>query len=146
MRDDLLNKPTEVISKYALFSIYYNSLNNLHFNAIYSVAHEKGKRWIEYYDFKNRYLSLIDFNLFNKGDIKVRGKVTKDLDYGYGLTTHKSQGSTYSNVFINLKNIIYYERDNKLIPISNNNNNPYAIEFRNKLTYVALSRESKKAI
>lgn len=128
------------------FSIYYNYLNNLHFNAIYSVAHEKGKRWREYYDFKNRYLSLIDFNLFNKGDIKVRGKVTKDLDYGYGLTTHKSQGSTYSNVFINLKNIIYYERDNKLIPISNNNNNPYAIEFRNKLTYVALSRASKKAI
>ena len=44
------------------------------------------------------------------------------------------------------KNIIYYERDNKLIPISNNNNNPYAIEFRNKLAYVALSRASKKAI
>jgi exodeoxyribonuclease-5 len=128
------------------FSNYYNLLNNLHFNAIYASAHEKGKRWREYFDFKNRYLTLIDFNLFTKGDTKIRGKVSKDLDYGYGLTTHKSQGSTYNNVFVNLKNIIYYERDGKVIPISNNPGNPYAIEFRNKLAYVALSRASKKAI
>lgn len=128
------------------FSIYYNLLNNLHFNAMYTTAHEKGKRWREYYEFKNKYLSLIDFNLFTKGDSKVRGKVTKDLDYGYGLTTHKSQGSTYNNVFVNLKNMIYYEKDGKFTTICNTNYNPHAIEFRNKLAYVALSRASQKAI
>ena len=31
-----------------------------------------------------------------------------DISYGYCITTHKSQGSTYKNVFIDVKNILEY--------------------------------------
>lgn len=37
-----------------------------------------------------------------------------DISYGYCITTHKSQGSTYKNVFIDVKNILEYNtRDNE---------------------------------
>ena len=55
--------------------------------------------------------------------------VKKDLDYGYAITIHKSQGSTYTNVMINEDNV------------DKNSNN----EERNKLKYVALSRPTDKA-
>lgn len=40
--------------------------------------------------------------------------VFADISYGYCITTHKSQGSTYKNVFIDVKNILEYNtRDNE---------------------------------
>lgn len=51
------------------------------------------RAWREFYDFKNKI--LINYEVFNNYDDKV---AKKDFDYGYAQTTHKSQGSTYSNV------------------------------------------------
>ena len=87
-------------------------------------GHERGAAWREYYSFKEQFLLL--------EDIKHNGKlvVAKDIDYGYAITIHKSQGSTYNRVFV-LENII------------DQNSN---IEERNKLKYVALSRPTTKAI
>lgn len=80
------------------------------------------KGWGKFYEFKNKVLLLE--NIF-EGDIIL---AKKDIDYGYGVTIHKSQGSTYNTVFVNGKDI---------------NKNPNSLE-RKRLWYVALSRASNK--
>lgn len=52
------------------------------------------------------------------------------LDYSYAITAHKSQGSTYKNTFVDVRDIL----DNG------------AIEERNKCLYVAVSRPTDKLI
>lgn len=79
----------------------------------------KGRAWVDYFNFKKQHLLLEDIKGPN-GNLIVK----KDLDYGYAITTHKSQGSTYTNVLVNENNI---------------DNNPNS-EERNKLKYVAFSR------
>ena len=52
-----------------------------------------------------------------------------DISYGYCITVHKSQGSTYKNVFIDAKNILEYNRK----------------DFINyKCLYTAITRASNK--
>ena len=34
-----------------------------------------------------------------------------DISYGYCITVHKSQGSTYNNVYVDVSNILKYNRD-----------------------------------
>ena len=62
-------------------------------------------------------------------DCTYGSKKTKDIDYGYAVSCHKAQGSTYTNTFISEPNI------NKNINIAE----------RNKIKYVAYSRASHKA-
>ena len=52
------------------------------------------------------------------------------LNYGYSITVHKSQGSTFTNVFIDILDIL-----------SNNNN-----EETSKCLYTAITRSSNKLI
>jgi len=82
----------------------------------------KGKAWKDYYAFRDGY-ALMD-NLFEGK--KMIDK--KNIDYGYGITIHKSQGSTFDTIVLNGKDV---------------NKNSNDIE-RRKLWYVALSRASKK--
>lgn len=95
--------------------------------AIHKLQVEKAKRvggrrgWSKFYEFKNSLLVLD--NIF-EGDYLL---IKKDLDYGYGITIHKSQGSTYNTVFVNGKDI---------------NKNMTDVE-RKRLWYVAMSRASK---
>lgn len=80
---------------------------------------QRGFLWKKYYEFRNKYLLL--------GDIKDKfGNiiVPKDFDYSYALTIHKSQGSTYNNVFVDEKDI----------------NNYTSGRDRNSLKYVAFTR------
>ncbi len=81
----------------------------------------RDKHWRTYYNFKDTYL------LDRKIELYEGQFIDKSLDYSYGITAHKSQGSTYEYVFINLKNIM-------------RNKN---IRERNRLIYVALSRASR---
>jgi len=81
----------------------------------------RGRAWKTFYEFKNNYLLMEDI-YFPNGKIEVK----KDLYYSYGSTVHKSQGSTYSNTAVNIKNI----------------NTAFKKKERNKLLYVALSRTS----
>lgn len=81
---------------------------------------------------------------YNNKD-NIRAWVEKDMDYGFALTVHKSQGSTYNTVFVNVLDIAYYN-SNKRNPVSDTRNYPYAKEMRNKLLYTAMTRASNKAI
>ena len=80
------------------------------------------KAWKPFYDFKNKI--LINYEVFNNYNDKVS---KKDYDYGYCQTTHKSQGSTYTNVGIYL-------------PSFRKCFDPFT---RRSLLYVALTRTSK---
>ena len=93
------------------------------FRSKLNIAKERrGRYWEYYYKFKNEHLLLEDFYLPN-GKLEVK----KDLYYGYGITVHKSQGSTYNNVAVNIKDVLRVRN----------------IKERNKLLYVALSRTNK---
>jgi len=81
------------------------------------------KKWPAYYRFKNQILVMDDFYYPDNKTLLVK----KDIDYGYSLTVHKAQGSTYKNVGIVLKDI----------------ESCYKIADRRRLRYVALSRTSK---
>jgi len=86
----------------------------------------RGGYWKAFYSFKNSHLLLKDIAINDSIPINKWGNLLckKDLYYGYGCTVHKSQGSTYTNVAINLQNL--YRN--------------YDISERARLIYVALSR------
>jgi len=102
---------------------YRNILNKLRENALVST---KSGKWYPYYKFKNQILSMVD--------IEVGGRnLTREIDYGYNLTVHKLQGSTFDNIFIDgfdiCKPITKWGRYATTDP-----------NLRNRLLYVALSR------
>jgi len=105
--------------------------NNLVLAAKNATRNMKRARWEAFYKFKNS--NLLTSTIF---DDQGKPILTKDLDYGYGLTIHKTQGSTYNNVFVNLNDIIYNKRGKVM-------NDPL---LRSKLIYVAISRASKSCI
>ena len=121
------------------FGYFYNHLNNLHANAYY---HKGGgaRKWKPYMEFKAKYFTLTTIPL-QDSDGTVRSYVKKDLDYGYGLTVHKLQGSTINTVFVDLEDMMYYTSRTTGKPVA-----VADIEHRNKLIYTALSRASDKAI
>lgn len=85
----------------------------------------KGYSWRNYYEFKHKHLLCEDIR-GAEGQLLVK----KDIDYAYALTTHRSQGSTFTNVAVSENNL------------DTNKNH----EERNKLKYVAFSRPTTKAI
>lgn len=58
------------------------------------------KLWSKYYGWKANYMLIQDIK-----DVQGKLIVKKDLDYGYALSIHKAQGSTYDQVFIDEENI-----------------------------------------
>ena len=104
--------------------------NNLIKEAYNAPASQRSRLWERYYKFKDNHL-LISSLFDDMGKLIIK----KDLDYGYCLTTHKTQGSTYNHIFVNAKNIIYGK-----------NGRPYSdYNTRNKLLYVAISRATDTA-
>jgi len=110
------------------FGKFHSRLIKLHGYAHYAPAHLRSKKWTEFYDYKNNYLSMIPIPI---PDSKY--PVPKDIDYGYGLTIHKLQGSTLENVFVNIPDMIAFESGRA---------NP----LRQRLLYTAISRASKRVI
>lgn len=67
--------------------------------AINSQGYDRKKKWGIYYDLMGSFCTSRD--LFTDG--RCIRKAT--FKYGYAITTHRSQGSSYDNVFIDMKDI-----------------------------------------
>ena len=61
---------------------------------------------------------------------------SRDIDYGFAITSHKSQGSTYDTVFVDVNDMVY---DRYGAPYSNQD------DLLRRL-YVACSRARKELI
>lgn len=110
---------------------YYNIINTLINSAKQANGGTRVKKWKEYFNFKKKY--LLAANILNKsGDILYK----RDIDYGFAITAHKSQGSTYTNVFVDLTDMII-----------NKNGLMYTdIDDMLRRLYVACSRTKKNLI
>lgn len=103
---------------------------------LYDRAANKAQHgWYIYYKFKNRFLTNIRFSI---DTIQGQKWINKDIDYGYAMTVHKTQGSTFDNVAIDLTDIVFYN--------TKFGRKETDIDIRNKLIYVALSRAKNSVI
>lgn len=107
----------------------YERFKEVHFDLLNRAKSSRaGRDWKQFYGFRDAFVLMEPINGTMYGKPYLVAK--KDIDYGYGITIHKSQGSTYNTVYVNGKDI-------------NRNSNDAE---RLKLWYVALSRASNKAI
>lgn len=129
----MITKPLFIINHKDAFTIqmYYKIINTLITEAKKATGHIRIGKWKQYYEFKKKY--LLAANIINKnGDIIY----TRDIDYGFAITAHKAQGSTYENVFVDLNDMIY-----------NKNNIVYTDQDDMlRRLYVACSRAHKNLI
>ena len=89
----------------------------------------RAQKWREYFVFKESCLLLTNI-ANNRGDILY----SRDLDYGFSLTAHKSQGSTFDTTLVDVNDIVY-----------NKYGQPYTdAEEINRRLYVACSRAKNK--
>ena len=132
MYDGHITQPFLIVdTKDASFLKYKEILTHLYNRAANRVQHG----WYVYYKFKNRFLTNLKFSIET---IQGTKWINKDIDYGYSMTVHKTQGSTFDNVAIDLTDIVF---QNTRFGHREND-----IDIRNKLIYVALSRARKSVI
>lgn len=127
-----ITKPLFVINHLDKFTIlkYIKILDDLSRDAKMATGGTRSAKWKKYYDFKNNY--LIAQNIIRNDKIAYN----RDLDYGFALTSHKSQGSTYENVFVDATDIIF-----------SSTGQPYGnIDETLRRLYVACSRTSNELI
>lgn len=98
-----ITKPLFIVNHLDKFTIlkYIKTLDDLSRDAKMANGGTRANKWKKYYDFKNNY--LIAQNIIRNDRIAY----SRDLDYGFALTSHKSQGSTYENVFVDATDIIF---------------------------------------
>lgn len=126
MFDGRITPPFLIVdTKDVSFNRYKNVLKHLYDRA----ANRAQGGWFSYYKFKNRFLTNKTFSI---DTIHGQKWISKDIDYGYAMTTHKTQGSTFQNVAIDLTDIVFTE--------TRYGRKENDIDMRNKLIYVALSR------
>jgi hypothetical protein len=88
------------------------------------------RNWKKYYEFRRCNILTKTIENYRNGLYRSSGDIiVKDLDYGYAITGHKSQGSTYSHVFV----------------MENDINENWMMKERNQIKYVALTRPSISA-
>ena len=89
----------------------------------------RSQSWKNYYEFKESCLLLT--NIINQNRVI---EFSRDIDYGFALTSHKSQGSTFDTVLVDVNDIVY-----------DKNGNVYTdCEDVNRRLYVACSRARNK--
>lgn len=131
LREDL---PHGKFKNKDIFIIDSNNEDNLH---NYAELHDKFKKigkekkeigsWTEYYNFRRQNILMKTITKYKNGfDRDKNNIINKDIDYGYAITGHRCQGSTFSYCFILEEDI----RKNCLI------------KERNQIFYVSVSRSS----
>ena len=128
-----ITKPLFILDHRDKFTIlqYHKIINDLINDAKAAHGGTRAAKWKAYYDFKKKY--LIAANVLDKTGKAI---YTRDIDYGFSLTSHKSQGSTYDIVFVDVNDMVY----NKM-------GKPYAdIDDMLRRLYVGCSRARKELI
>lgn len=134
LREDL---PYGKFKNKDIFIIDSNDHENLH---NYADLHDKFKKigkgkkeigsWNEYYSFRRQNILMKTITKYRDGTPRNKyDKISKEMDYGLCITSHKSQGSTYIHVFIMLADI----EEN------------WKIKEKNQILYVALTRPTTSA-
>ena len=113
-----------------------------HFSDFKNAA-TKLRKWKPFYGFYDQHL-LLD----NLGKLyKNRTLPNKAFDYAYSLTVHKSQGSTYNEVFVNLTDILHHYTVQKYLLQKKGEWTPETDRVYQRITrqlrYVAASRAKK---
>lgn len=95
------------------------------------IAKTNKKLWNKYYEFRRQNILMVTIDEYRNGQLRMNQDIiNKDIDYGYAITGHKSQGSTYNTVFV----------------MENDINDNWVLKERNQIKYVALTRPSKNAV
>lgn len=126
-----ITNPLFVIDHSDNFSIqkYVQLSNSMMDSAKQARASLKAQKWKNYYEFKESCLLLTNIVDYN-GKILI----SRDLDYGFALTAHRSQGSTFTTSLVDVNDMVY-DRFGQ----------PYTdVEEVNRRLYVACSRPSNK--
>lgn len=126
-----ITKPLFVVDHKDKFSVmtYHNTMTELKRQG--KPGGNRTGSWAPYHEFKKSY--LLAANIVNRA-----GEVLHErhIDYGFATTAHKSQGSTYDNVFVDLNDLMY-----------DRNGNPYTnYDDMLRRIYVACSRAKDKLI
>lgn len=125
---DDFNKRIFILSKDNddnIFNALAYKLDQLRCNAIKERNYQrKAAKWGMYYDLNKSFTTPID--------LYVDGRLVKKKSFteGYACTTHRLQGSTFNNIFIDMQNINSCKDD----------------KVKQQLQYVALSRTRTDAI
>lgn len=110
---------------------YHQVINDLMTTAKSATGGTRVKHWKEYYAFKKKY--LLAANVIGRDGKMI---YSRDIDYGFAITAHKSQGSTYENVFVDVNNMVY-----------DKNGKPYSnIDDMLRRLYVACSRTKHQLV
>lgn len=123
--------PLFIVDHKDLFSIkqYVNLSRSMIEAAKTASSKNRTQKWKEYFTFKESCLLLTNI-INNEGKIEF----SRDLDYGFSLTSHKSQGSTFDTSLVDVNNIVFDKYGN-----------PYTdAEEINRRLYVACSRCKNK--
>lgn len=98
-------------------------IEDIRIDAVGSTGRKRGMLWKFYYELVNSFTAPFD--------LEVDGRLIKKktFTYGYASTIHRLQGSTFNNIFIDMKNV----------------NRCLTDTTRRQLQYVALSRTAKDA-
>jgi exodeoxyribonuclease-5 len=102
-----VTKPLFIIDHRDRYTIqmYHKTITNLITEARKAVGNTRTAKWKQYYSFKKKYLMAANI-------IDRAGKIIypRDIDYGFAITSHKSQGSTYDIVFVDMNDIVFDKR------------------------------------
>lgn len=124
-------RPLFVLDHNDMFSVqmYYKISNDLIEIAKNASVKLRAQSWKNYYDFKDNCLIIVDVK-----NSLGQTLINRNIDYGFAITSHKAQGSTYDTALVDVNDIVYdkygYPRPD--------------VEFVNRLLYVACSRCKNK--
>jgi hypothetical protein len=133
VREDLYNNHYYYVN---LFIVDTKNEDNLHnYAELHDRLRDDAKKnkglWKLYYQFRRDNILMRSIYWYRDGLQRSNYDViVKDMDYGYALTCHKAQGSTYSHVFI----------------IETDINDNEKIKERNQIRYVAFTRPTTSAV
>lgn len=133
LREDLARGEFKFQDVFIVDSKDHNNLHNYadQHDFLRDMGESNKKAWVKYYEFRRCNLLMKTIDKYRNGLYRSsKDIIVKDLDYGYAITAHKSQGSTYNSVFV----------------MENDINDNWNLQERNQIKYVAMTRPSRKAV